>query len=227
MIYVNLSYFDTILGPETLLTVPDTPNEEIRECTNSLLNISEFIDLKFFVYVSSAKLKTANIYTKIPSEWARGKLEMLLVSIILIEEDFSRLHLFEEVLEKIIAHLQKTRDAYKAFYSRQKSREDFDKIIAKQEELNEILLSYLPEIQNIVDEASKIPLDSEIIDIEANLQDEFVLLDANESILDAARKLASSRGVLLGVILEDKVPIGVIDEDDVINQVILKGKDLI
>ncbi len=225
MIFINLSYFDTVLGPETLLTVPHTPEEDIEECTNSLLNISEFIELKFFVYVSSAHFKTSNIYTKLPSDWARGKLEMLLISIILVDEDFSRLHLFEALLERIVDDLNKIEDPYKAFYARHTERKDINEINAKKQAIEQLLLKYVPEIENIIAKAQQIPFDSEVIATQENLQDEFVRLQRNETALEAARKLAASPRVLMGCIIENDRPVGIVDEDDILNKVLLQGKD--
>lgn len=226
MIYINLSYFDTIMGPQTLCTIPSAPDEEdINEYTNSLLNISEFIDLKFFVYVSSSHFKTSNIYTKIPSEWARGKVEMLLISIILLDEDFNRLFVFEEVLEKIIKALEHLDNAYMAFYTRETQRAEINEIISKKNEIIELLKGFLPEIHEIIETAKRIPTDSEVIETEENLQDEFVILKKDETVLEAAKKLAASPRVLIGCILENDIPIGVIDEGDILNKVVLKGKE--
>ena len=225
MIYINLSYFDTIMGPQTLCTVPKPPEEDIEEYVNSLLNISEFIDLKFFVYVSSPHFKTSNIYTKIPSEWARGKVEMLLLSIVLISEDFNRLFVFEEVLEKIIDTIKETDGAYMAFYTRETDRKEIKDIYTKKTEIMELLQGFLPEIEEIIETAKRIPTDGEIIETEENLQDEYAILRKEETILEAAKKLSASPRILIGYVLEDKKPIGVLDEDDILNRVILKGKD--
>ena len=225
MIYLNISYFDTVLGPETLCTVPSPPEEDIKECTNSLLNISEFIELKFFVYVSSKRFKTSNIYTKIPSEWARGKVEMLLISVILVDEDFTRLYLFEDVLEKMVEDINKIEDAYMAFYSRQKDRPEINKINAKKEELIQLLQRYLPEIDQIIENAKQIPLEGEIIETEENLQDEFVILRRDDPVIEAAKKMVSSPRIVIGCVIENKKPVGVLDEDDILKKVILQGKD--
>jgi len=227
MIYINLSYFDSILGPQTLCTVPSTPKEkDIGEYTNTLLSISDFIDLKFFVYVSSERLKTSNIYTCIPSEWARGKLEMLLISIILVDEEFNRLYVFEDLLEKMVAEINKLDKAYMGFYSKYRDKTNIKAIDNKKEELIGILEGLLPDINEILEEAKKIPLDGEVIATDENIQDEFAILQIGESALEAARKLAANPRILLGCILNDKNElIGVLDEDDILNQTILQGKD--
>lgn len=225
MIYLNLSYFDTIVGPQTFCTIPNLPEVNIEEYTNTLLNISEYIDLKFFVYVSSPHFKTSNIYTKIPSEWARGKLEMLLISIILVNEDFNRLFVFEEILERIMNEINKIDNAYMAFYSQNRQKGDINSINAKKDEILKLLQKFLPEIEKIIITAKQIPIDSEVIETEENLQDEFVILHKDESVFEASKKLAARSRILLGCILEEKRPIGVLDEDDILNKVILKGRD--
>ena len=225
MLYITLSYFDTVLGPTTFCTVPAHPEVDIEEYTSTLLNISEFIDLKFFVYVSSSHFKTSNIYTKIPSEWARGHLEMILISIILVDEEFNRLFIFEEVLEKIVAAIDKMDKAYMAFYSEHKDRTEVDVISSKKEELVKVLNEFVPEVQEIIEAAKRIPTDSEVIETEEDLQDEFIILDKTETVLEAAHKLASSPRILIGCVIEDNKPIGIIDEDDVLKKVILQEKD--
>ncbi len=225
MIYINLSFFDTIVGPQTFCTLPSPPEAEIEEYTNSLLNISEFIELKFFVYVSSKHLKTSNIYTKIPSEWARGNMEMVLLSIILVDEGFSRLFIFEEILEKMVKALKQIDKAYMAFHLKHRDASDRDAILAKRDEIISVLQGFIPEIQEIIENAKKIPTDSEIIETEENLQDEFALLKPQQTVLEASKQLAASPRVLIGVVLEDKKPVGILDEDDILNKVILKAKD--
>ena len=225
MFFLNLSYFDSVLGPQTLARVPETQEKNVEEYTNTLLNISEFIDLKFFVYVSSQRLKTSNIYTVIPSEWARGKIEMLLISIILVDENFNRLYVFEEVLEKIVAAINRIDKAYLGFYSRYHDKPNIKAIDTKKNEIIRVMEKFLPEISKVLEEEKKIPMDSEVIATDENIQDEFAILQRDESALEAARKLAANPRILLGVILEDDRLIGVLDEDDILNQTALIGKD--
>ncbi|MHA1264567.1 MAG: CBS domain-containing protein [Candidatus Helarchaeota archaeon] len=229
MIYLTLSYFDTVLGPRTFCTIPESSNKELEDYTNSLLNISEFIDLKFFVYISSPHFKTSNIYTKIPSEWARGGLEMVLLSIVLVDEEFNRLFVFEEILENLVGALGKIDRAYIAFYDENqispKQLEDLELITKKRAEIKRLLESYLPEIHELIETARRIPTESDVIEIEENLQDEYIQLNRSESVLEAAKKLAASPRILIGCVIEDDKVIGVVDEDDILNKVILKGKD--
>lgn len=226
MFFLNLSYFDSVLGPQTLARVPETQEKNIEEYTNTLLNISEFIDLKFFVYVSSQRLKTSNIYTVIPSEWARGKLEMLLISIILVDEGFNRLYVFEEILEKIVTAINRIDKAYMGFYSRYQDKQNIEAIETKKNEIMGVMESFLPEISKLLEEEKRNPLDSEVIATDENIQDEFTILQRGESALEAARKLAANPRILLGCILDKSNQlIGVLDEDDILNQTALMRKD--
>ena len=226
MFFLNLSYFDSVLGPQTLIRVPRTQEKNVEEYTNTLLNISEFIDLKFFVYVSSERLKTSNIYTTIPSEYARGKLEMVLISIIFVDEGFNRLYVFEEVLEKIVAAISRIDKGYLGFYARHRDKPNIKEIDTKKNEIVRVLESFLPEISKNLEEEKKVPLDSEVIATDENIQDEFTILQRDETALDAARKLAANPRILLGCILEKNSQlIGVLDEDDILNQTILIGKN--
>ena len=226
MIYLNISYFDTIMGPQTFCTVPSEADDNIEEYTNTLLNISEYIDLKFFVYVSSPQFKTSNIYTKIPSEWARGKLEMLLISIILVDEHFNQLFVFEEVLQKIVKSIANLKEAYMAFYSGNRKNNHINEIEAKTAEIKAILESYLPEIHQTIENAKKLPIESEVIETDADIRDEYVILQRDETVFDASKKLATSPKIVIGCILdENDKPVGLIDENDILNEVLLKHKD--
>jgi hypothetical protein len=73
MIYLNVSYLRANAGPETLVSVPAPLALDVEECIGSLLRISEFISLKFFVYISSEELKTTNLYLQIPSGRRKGR----------------------------------------------------------------------------------------------------------------------------------------------------------
>lgn len=70
-----------------------------------------------------------------------------------------------------------------------------------------------------------------------DVEDEFVIIDKNETIYEVAKKLQQGEEcdinstelmcnrILAAYIVEDEVPIGVITEKDIISEIILKNKD--
>ncbi len=126
MFFLNLNFFNTIRGPQILCYYPDSLDEEKAQQIANLLNISELLKQKFFVYETSPQFKTVNYYFEIPSEWARGKKEMLLISMILIDEPIEQIHVFEGLLKKIATSIEKIKDAYKGFYMYNASKGDYE-----------------------------------------------------------------------------------------------------
>ncbi|MHA1649111.1 MAG: hypothetical protein ACTSYB_02865, partial [Candidatus Helarchaeota archaeon] len=161
MIYLNLNYFNTIRGPQIFFTYPEEANENVVQSVANLLNISELIKQKFFLY-EGGDFKTFSLYFEIPSEWARGKKEMLLLSIILppdytIEnKDPVRL-----LLEKVEKEIKQLENGFMAFYeydySKMKEYEDEIEMLAS--EVRDIIKNYSKEAKIAVKEAKKISLE--------------------------------------------------------------------
>ncbi len=161
MIYLNLNYFNTIRGPQIFFTYPEEANENVVQSVANLLNISELIKQKFFLY-EGGDFKTFSLYFEIPSEWARGKKEMLLLSIILppdytIEnKDPVRL-----LLEKVEKEIKQLENGFMAFYeydySKMEEYEDEIEMLAS--EVRDIIKKYSKEAKIAVKEAKKISLE--------------------------------------------------------------------
>ncbi|MHA1264603.1 MAG: tetratricopeptide repeat protein [Candidatus Helarchaeota archaeon] len=159
MFFLNLSFFNTITGPQVLCFYPNTLEEEKAQQIANLLNISELIKQKFFVYETSPQFKTVNYYFEIPSKWARGKKEMLLISLILIDESVEQTHLFENLLKKIAERIEKIEDAYKGFYLYDSSKDDFDAIEEVNDKICETIESFLKETKETLKLAQQTSLD--------------------------------------------------------------------
>jgi len=158
MFFLNLSFFNTIRGPQILCYFPDSLEEEKAQQIAYLLNISELIKQRFFVYETSPSFKTINYYTELQSQWARGKKEMILISVI-VDEPIEQIHVFEELLVKMAASIEGIEDAYKGFYMYDASNEAYDEI----ERINEIICrkveSFLEETKETLKKAQEISLD--------------------------------------------------------------------
>ncbi|TFF89391.1 MAG: hypothetical protein EU548_07530, partial [Promethearchaeota archaeon] len=90
-----LSYFDTRVGPKVFLKSPENFEDEKLE------RITQFLDLDteaFFIHEFD-KIKSINYKFEIPSRRARGNVESLMISIILIDEELQS-DLLKEILEQ-------------------------------------------------------------------------------------------------------------------------------
>jgi len=147
MVHLNLCYFNTIQGPQVFQTFPEDADENIIKSAANLLNISELLKQKFFIY-EGANFKTISLYFEVPSQWARGKKEMLLLNTIL-PPDFGSIENKEPIkglLQKIEAEINQIENGFMGFYEY-----DFGKMEEFEDEITEIALK----IRNIVDNYGK------------------------------------------------------------------------
>ncbi len=123
-----LSYFDNVLGPRVFLKAPKAIKDAELEIIPSLMDLNE---KGFFIHITE-KVKSANLLFTLPSEYARGKKEILLISIITDIGNEINLNLSQELLQGFAKQLKGLEDGYKAFYNNS-SKYEFDG-----EKLNEI-----------------------------------------------------------------------------------------
>jgi len=90
--------------------------------------------------VSEDNLKITNLYIEIPSEWARGKKEMVMVSAIGEMDDRSDFYL--DLLRQFAKTIVKSESIYKSFYVDSRDKED-QEVPIKYDELKTIFLDYL------------------------------------------------------------------------------------
>ncbi len=112
--HLVLSYFHGVLGPLIFLSYPDVELEQ--EIVNKLIKIFDVdIDESFFeIILINKKKRIINLYFEIPSEWARGKKEMAMLSLIMKQKYDSRLiySFLVDASHKIITG----ENMFKAFY---------------------------------------------------------------------------------------------------------------
>ncbi|MFO7796373.1 MAG: hypothetical protein ACQERB_11775 [Promethearchaeati archaeon] len=111
-----LLYFDRTLGPRVFLTSPSDLAENLeKQNVNKIKSLLDSGEEGFFSHYFSQELKTANWIFKIKSDWARGRREMLMITIIAPEEepDFSY---YEELLSKFIGKIKGTSGIFKGLY---------------------------------------------------------------------------------------------------------------
>ncbi|MHA1721214.1 MAG: hypothetical protein ACTSWX_16855 [Promethearchaeota archaeon] len=109
-------YFNPIIGPDILYSVPEHIEEIVSE--EDIAQIKRLMDAAtpgFFTHAFSAELNTANYFFMLPSSWARGKQEMTMITKI-IEEESPNLSEYEKEFKKFIQTLKERKDIYKALY---------------------------------------------------------------------------------------------------------------
>ncbi|MFX1347030.1 MAG: hypothetical protein ACFFAI_18230, partial [Promethearchaeota archaeon] len=120
---VILSYFHTRIGTSIFYSFPETPLG--KDITNRLYDIMTQQNEEEFFTHSFENLKILNFYFQIHSEWARGKREMIMLSIITnqqisaeIEESLSLL------CKKFSQKMQLNEEIYTGFYNYELNKHD-------------------------------------------------------------------------------------------------------
>jgi hypothetical protein len=112
-----LSYFDRTLGPRVFLTNPDNLINEIKkEYVDQIVSLLNSDNKGFFTHTFSPELKTANFLFTIDSKWARGRNELVMISVIISEEE-PEYDVYEKTLSKFQSKLREMPEIFKAFYN--------------------------------------------------------------------------------------------------------------
>lgn len=146
--YIVLTYFNQILGPETFFSIPESLPEEYS------LKISKFLNLDikesfYKVVFLDRQLKIINKYFEIPSSWGRGGVAEVMISV-LTDEDY-RSVLFYDMLIEISKKLTTEPNIYKGFYKFDDLRNHDIEVDIKYEEIRFILVSGLENFINKLD----------------------------------------------------------------------------
>jgi len=113
---ILLFYFDRILGPKLFLTAPNDLIENLeRKTSQQIKSLLDSGEEGFFSHYFTQELKTANWIFKIDSEWARGRTELLMISVIVPEEepDFTY---YENLLSKFVETMKNKPEIFKGLY---------------------------------------------------------------------------------------------------------------
>ncbi|MFX0095200.1 MAG: DUF5118 domain-containing protein, partial [Candidatus Hodarchaeota archaeon] len=102
MRYIVLCYYHAIRGPIMVLSIPNEIESRIR---NDLCRTLDFLEEPGFFVQHKTDYKIVNWYFEIPDELARGGTDMLLVSLVLIDDDIDVLCL-QDPLEHLVDELK-------------------------------------------------------------------------------------------------------------------------
>jgi len=123
MIIAVLSYFHTLIGPKTLIVYPTVPDHIQLEHIPFLM---DFYESGFFIH-EFGDLKSANEIFMIPNPDARGGAEVLMLSIVMLDEKYD-LNLFKELLGVCVNKIRGSRDIYLGLHvERTHTQEALDK----------------------------------------------------------------------------------------------------
>ena len=125
-----LSYFDSKVGPKTLLQKSELPDYLKLDHISLLM---DFYSGEFFIH-EFGDLKTANHIFSVPSPLARGNEETLMITIVALDEKLHKLDSFHKVLEIFIEEFKKIKDVYKGLHD---NTEDIHESSEKLEEIKE------------------------------------------------------------------------------------------
>jgi len=110
-----LVYFDKIIGPKAIASKPEDLIKNLKkETLNQIVSLLDTGDDGFFTHDFSSELRTANWIFRIPSGWARGSIELIMISVIIQKEIEIKEYQLE--MKKFIDQITKIDDLYKAFY---------------------------------------------------------------------------------------------------------------
>ncbi len=155
---VILSYFHSIFGPKPLIQIPKVLSDERASEIAKLMDMA--FDKGFFIHKFSDVI-TTNYFFEVPSPWARGKKEMVLVSVVFNSENEENLSIYETPLAEFASKFSKIRDIYQSFYisdfSKLKYKEAIQEKFKEAKNLMEELLKALPiETVSIQGKAAKL-----------------------------------------------------------------------
>ena len=150
MIFTVLSYFDNIIGPKIFLQFPNV-NSHIN--LDYIPLIMDLYDKGFFIHECN-DLKTANLIFDIKDPLARGRINRLMISIILIEKEYAlNLNSFKEIMEFLALKLNKIDDLYKGFYC-----ESMPEAIDYYNEIKDFMYSFHQSLNTYKKNVSKISI---------------------------------------------------------------------
>jgi len=112
---VTLSYFDRKLGPLIFYSYPEDSHDDRLPLIINIMD--QAYEEGYYVHMSSIVPSSLNYYFEIPSEWARGNKEMLMISIIL-EKPISKLlgQSIQEICTDFATKLKNIGGLFKALY---------------------------------------------------------------------------------------------------------------
>lgn len=145
--HIILSYFDSIIGPSLLFSVPPLPDNTISETILKFMD--SYTEESFFEHnISNTKMQTYNYIFEIPSDWARGSVETLMISV--VHDQSVRSAVFKPLMEQFAAKLKREKNLFKAFYMETENKKD-PEVKKKYDELSKDVKDFKKNIEDKVE----------------------------------------------------------------------------
>jgi hypothetical protein len=135
-----LSHFDTRVGPEVFLHVPELNSQVFLDHIPLLM---DFYEKGFFIH-EFGEIKSSNLIFRVPSPVARGNTEVLMISIIFKDEECEDPKIFQGLLEQFVRELRQIEDVYQGFYRGEKGFEESYQVYTEIRDLLNTVYQSLP-----------------------------------------------------------------------------------
>ncbi len=153
--HLILSYFDQIIGPRFHLTSHPHLAEYIESSVVDLMDIkTERGFFEYNYYSDEYEVFLANFYFEIPSTWARGNHERVMLT--LVVDPIQNPVIYRSILEKYANKIQNTPNIFKGFYSFSKEHIKNDPEVQEKQDILEHLFEQL--LEESINSLSKILL---------------------------------------------------------------------
>jgi len=152
--HLVFTYFHQIKGPSVLMSYPNEKLEE--DIINRLLKFFDLeIDETFFeIVLITKKKKIINFNFEIPSEWARGKKEFVMLSLIM-KKEYESESIYAFIVDSSYKIL-KTKNVFKALYKDDDFRNSNDiEIDITYEQIRKILFDCLTSLISRIEDRIK------------------------------------------------------------------------
>ncbi len=152
--HLVLTYFHQIKGPSVLMSYPNEKLEE--DIINRLLKFFDLeIDETFFeIVLITKKKKIINFNFEIPSEWARGKKEFVMLSLIM-KKEYESESMYAFIVDSSYKIL-KTKNVFKSLYKDDDFRNSNDiEIDITYEQIRKILFDCLTSLISRIEDRIK------------------------------------------------------------------------
>jgi translation elongation factor EF-4 len=130
-------HFNKLTGPEIIFSLPEDIPESIGNRLRGIFDLN--LDDQFLeITIKKENIKITNMYFEIASDWGRGNVEMVMLSVI-TDENYDN-GIFQNVLLDFSNKLKNIKDIYQAFYYNIDDYSRLDEIKRKRAELKELVI---------------------------------------------------------------------------------------
>ncbi|MFX1340808.1 MAG: hypothetical protein ACFFDK_19515 [Promethearchaeota archaeon] len=144
ILHLLLLHFNSWTGPEIVSSFPEIIPEKISNKVRSIFDLD--IEEHFFeITIRKENIKITNLFLEIPSEWGRGNVEMVMLSVITDEAYNTRA--FQDILMEYATRIKGNPKIYKGFYHNSDIDVDHNETEVQKAELKHILMECFEDLK--------------------------------------------------------------------------------